>query len=114
MALGGHPLVRTFEFMNMPTIGEPTASPPGPPVLDFSEYEPCRTCYLEVYTIFVFENLGGIMFDAILSGGPGGEAPRESRGVWGAAGPPMVGIFMNLKVLTRGGSPLVKYLFFCD
>ena len=69
---------------------------------------------LEVYTIFVFENLGGIMFDAILSGDPGGEAPRESRGVRGAPGPPMVGIFMNLKVIARGGSPLVKYLFFCD
>ena len=28
------------------------------------------------------------MFDTILWGGPGGEAPRESRGVWGAARPP--------------------------
>ena len=34
---------------------------------------------MEVYTIFGSENLGGLMFDAILSGGPGGEAPRESR-----------------------------------
>ena len=31
------------------------------------------------------------MFDAILWGGPGGEAPRESRGVWGAARPPNEG-----------------------
>ena len=45
------------------------------------------------------------MFDAILSGGPGGEASRESRGVWRAAGPPMVGIFTNSRVLTRGGPP---------
>ena len=29
------------------------------------------------------------MFDAIQSGGPWGEAPRESRRVWGAAGPPI-------------------------
>ena len=31
----------------------------------------------------------GLMFDATKSGGPGGEAPQESRGVWGAAGPPI-------------------------
>ena len=31
------------------------------------------------------------MFDAILWGGPGGEAPRESRGVWGGASPPNEG-----------------------
>ena len=31
------------------------------------------------------------MFDAILSEGPGGEAPWESRGVWGAARPPNEG-----------------------
>ena len=32
------------------------------------------------------------MFDTILSGGPGGEVPRESRGVWGPRGPPMRGM----------------------
>ena len=64
------------------------------------------------YTIFVFENLGGLMFDAILWGGPRGEAPRESRVVWGTAAPPMVG--KNAKVLTRGRSSLVKYLICCD
>ena len=31
------------------------------------------------------------MFDAILSGGPGAEAPRESRRVCGAARPPNEG-----------------------
>ena len=51
------------------------------------------------------------MLDAILSGGAGGEAPRESRGVWGGAGPPMVGIFMNLKVLATGGFPPSDFLF---
>ena len=35
---------------------------------------------LEAYTNFVSENLGGLMFDAILWDGPGGEATRESRG----------------------------------
>ena len=52
------------------------------------------------------------MFEAILSGGPGGEAPQESREVWGAAGLPMVGIFMNLKVLTRGGVPPSEIFIF--
>ena len=31
------------------------------------------------------------MSDDVGWGGPGGEAPRENRGGWGAAGPPMVG-----------------------
>ena len=31
------------------------------------------------------------MFDAILLRGPGGEAPRESKDVWGAARPPNEG-----------------------
>ena len=31
----------------------------------------------------------GLMFDAIQSGGPGGEVPLESWGGWGAAGPPI-------------------------
>ena len=35
-------------------------------------------------------------------GGSEGRSPPEKQGVWGAAGPPMVGIFMNLKVPTRG------------
>ena len=30
------------------------------------------------------------MIGAILSKGPGGEAPRESKGVWGAARPPNI------------------------
>ena len=56
--------MRTFKLL--PTIGglaaPPTpllsrASPPGPPVLNFSEYERCRTCYLEVYTIFEHETV---------------------------------------------------------
>ena len=46
---------------------------------------------LEVYTIFESEDLGGLMFDAILSGGPRGEAPQESRGVCEAARPPNEG-----------------------
>ena len=60
---------------------------------------------MEAFTIFESENLEGLMSDAILSGNPGGEAPRESKEVWVAAGPPMVTLFMNLKVLTRGGPP---------
>ena len=59
--------MRTFKLL--PTIGglaaPPTpllsrASPPGPPVLNFSEYERCRTCYLEVYTIFGVEMRGRV------------------------------------------------------
>ena len=38
------------------------ASPLGPLVLNFSEYEPCRTCSLEVYTIFPFKNLGIVYY----------------------------------------------------
>ena len=48
----------------------------------------------------------------IKDGDPGGEAHWESREVWGVAGPPMVG--KNLKVFTRGGSPIVNYLIFSD
>ena len=90
--------MRTFKFMNKVTIGRPAApqtpllsrgaSSPGSLVLNFSEYELCRTWCLEVYTIFGSEHLGGLMFDAILSEGLEGEALWESRGVWGAAGPP--------------------------
>ena len=43
---------------------------------------------LEVFTIFGSENPWGVMFDAILSGGPGGEVPQESRRGWRAARPP--------------------------
>ena len=32
------------------------ASPPRTRVFNFSEYEPCKTCYLEVYIIFGPEN----------------------------------------------------------
>ena len=46
------------------------------------------------------------MFDAILSGGPGGEAPRESRGVWGAAGPPIP--FREVKKKTKNGPGKVR------
>ena len=56
--------------MRTPTIGGPAASetsllsqgasPPVLPVLNFSEYEPCRTCYLEVYTIFRSESRGSV------------------------------------------------------
>ena len=45
----------------------------------------------EVFTIFGFENLGSLMFYAIQSGVPGGEAPRESSRVWAAARPPNEG-----------------------
>ena len=37
---------------------------------------------MEVYTIVGFENPGGLMFDAILSGVLGGESPQEGREVW--------------------------------
>ena len=46
---------------------------------------------LEAFTIFRSENRGGLIFDAILAGGPGGEAPRESRDVWRGARPPNEG-----------------------
>ena len=36
------------------------ASPPGAPVLNFSEDEPCRTCYVEVYTNCGSEHLGSV------------------------------------------------------
>ena len=42
---------------------------------------------MEVYTIFGSENLGGLIFDVILSGGPGGKALWESRVVLGAERP---------------------------
>ena len=38
------------------------ASPSGFPVFNFFEYEPCRTCYLEVYTIFGAENIGSVYY----------------------------------------------------
>ena len=36
------------------------ASPPGPAVLNFSEYDPCGTCYSEVYTTFGPENRASV------------------------------------------------------
>ena len=42
----------------------------------------------------------GSYLEKLRTEGPGGKAPRESRGVCGAAGPSMVG--KNLEVLTRG------------
>ena len=47
---------------------------------------------LELYTIFKSENLGGLMFDASLSGSPGGEAPGKAGGFGGPRGPPMRGM----------------------
>ena len=38
------------------------ASPPGPPVLNSSEYDSCGTCYLEVYTMFGPENPGSVHY----------------------------------------------------
>ena len=52
---------------------------------------------MEVYTIFESENLGGLMFDAILSGGPGGEAPQESRGFGGPQAPQ----FPSVKLINK-------------
>ena len=40
----------------------PGAKLPRPPVLNFSEYEPCRICYLDVYTIFGPENFGSAYY----------------------------------------------------
>ena len=52
--------------------------------------------YLEIiYRVFK-DNHGslrrhlGLMFGEIEGGGPGSEAPRESKEVWGVAGPPTV------------------------
>ena len=50
------------------------------------------------------------MFDAFRSGGPGGEAPQESREVWGAARPPnrekMVGAMVNTFCSSQGKNGL--------
>ena len=47
---------------------------------------------VEVYTIFVTENHGLMSYTSHVRRssvrGPGGEAPLESRGVWGGASPP--------------------------
>ena len=53
---------------------------------------------LKLYTTFETGNLEytvscliGLMFDAIQSGGSGGEGPPESTGLWGGARPPNEG-----------------------
>ena len=43
----------------------PRASPRGHPAMNFSEYEPCRTCTLEVFTIFGSENRGRVHYSLI-------------------------------------------------
>ena len=54
-----------------------------------------------------------LIFRKIKDGGSRERSPLESKGIWEAIGSPMIGILMNLKVLTRGRE-LVKYLVCCN